>query len=224
MIAFLCTRPDRANDPSSRTAYANGAFILIRRSCLYALGGHARVRAELVEDLRLAQWAKREGYRVHVVQSRGICVTRMYDSPSRFWRGWVRLFASGADSVQHLVRIWALFCAVGLLPALGLAASLLLAWPAPVSSTAGLTVALTWGAALLLQHAAMSRVYHRCRSFSGLVGLLGGWAIVTGILGHAILARAGRVGVIWRGTTYSARRGLGNPLGANSGMPDGSRG
>ena len=47
------------NDPTSPRALAAGAFILMKRGDLDALGGYARLRNVLIEDLRMAELFKR---------------------------------------------------------------------------------------------------------------------------------------------------------------------
>ncbi|MCH7549275.1 MAG: bifunctional pyr operon transcriptional regulator/uracil phosphoribosyltransferase PyrR [Candidatus Krumholzibacteriota bacterium] len=48
IVRFL---PERVNNPAKKTAYANGAFMLLRRSCYDKIGGHERVRTEINEDI-----------------------------------------------------------------------------------------------------------------------------------------------------------------------------
>ena len=47
----------QVNDPGSSRALAAGAFILMKREDLNALGGYSRLRKVLIEDLRLAEQA-----------------------------------------------------------------------------------------------------------------------------------------------------------------------
>ena len=75
------------SDPESREARANGQFILIRREVYKAIGGHAAVRSELLEDQALAKLIKRHGYRIGLVAGWDVVQVRMYQSLGEIWEG-----------------------------------------------------------------------------------------------------------------------------------------
>ena len=75
------------NDPQSSRAIAAGAFILMKREDLNALGGYARLRKVVIEDLRLAELFKRNGRRIYLAASRGLFHTRMYSSGGEMFEG-----------------------------------------------------------------------------------------------------------------------------------------
>ncbi len=50
--------PAKVNDPAKSNAYANGAFMLIRRDAYEKIGGHAAVRQCLNEDMHMAALVK----------------------------------------------------------------------------------------------------------------------------------------------------------------------
>jgi hypothetical protein len=52
------------------------------------LGGHAAVRSQVVEDLRLAEAVKAAGLRLVVTRGLGLAAIRMYDSLPAIVRGW----------------------------------------------------------------------------------------------------------------------------------------
>jgi len=79
---------DQVNDPKSRSAAANGQFLLIRRAAYDALGGHSSVAGEVLEDLALAIRAKSAGYRIWFGSGKGIVRARMYRSFNAMWQGW----------------------------------------------------------------------------------------------------------------------------------------
>jgi len=87
----LVIGPDRWKD-----AIANGQYILVRRSAYEALGGHAAVRSEVVEDLRLAQELTRRGGRLTVRGALDLFSTRMYTSLGELVNGWTKNVAVGA--------------------------------------------------------------------------------------------------------------------------------
>ena len=59
---LIWLRPERASDPRSPDAFANGAFIMVRRAPFESLGGWGSVRSKISEDLELARAAKRSGF------------------------------------------------------------------------------------------------------------------------------------------------------------------
>jgi cellulose synthase/poly-beta-1,6-N-acetylglucosamine synthase-like glycosyltransferase len=76
------------NDPLSSVAAANGQFLMIRRDAYEAIGGHASVANEVVEDVALATRAKAAGYRLCFGSGKGIVRVRMYRSFDAMWEGW----------------------------------------------------------------------------------------------------------------------------------------
>jgi hypothetical protein len=81
------------NDPESKAAAANGQYLLIRRDAYDAIGGHAAVRAEVLEDVALAQRAKAAGVRLHFAPGPGIASVRMYSRFAAMWEGWTKNLA-----------------------------------------------------------------------------------------------------------------------------------
>lgn len=79
-----------------RDAIANGQFLLFRRSSYDALGGHAAVRGEVVEDLRLAQEVVRGGRRLVLRVAEDELAVRMYRSLPEIVRGWSKNVLLGA--------------------------------------------------------------------------------------------------------------------------------
>jgi len=79
---------EAVNDPGSSTAAANGQFLMIRRDAYDAIGGHASVAGEVLEDVELAKRAKSAGYRIWFGPGKGIVRARMYRSFDAMWEGW----------------------------------------------------------------------------------------------------------------------------------------
>ncbi|HXH48380.1 MAG TPA: glycosyltransferase family 2 protein [Terriglobia bacterium] len=78
------------NDPRRQRAMAAGAFMLMRRDELTALGGYARLRDTLIEDLRMAELFKRNGRRTYLGVTRGVFHTRMYENWREVFEGLAR--------------------------------------------------------------------------------------------------------------------------------------
>jgi glycosyltransferase involved in cell wall biosynthesis len=78
------------NDPKSCIAAANGQFVMIHRSVYDAVGGHASVAPEVLEDVALAKRVKSAGYALHFASGVGLVRTRMYRSFGAMWEGWTK--------------------------------------------------------------------------------------------------------------------------------------
>lgn len=86
----------RANRPDDRQRpFANGQFLLFRAGCYDAIGGHAAVRDELLEDLAFGRLVKQEGFRPAALLAGGLVRCRMYETWADFTRGWKRIFIEG---------------------------------------------------------------------------------------------------------------------------------
>lgn len=79
---------DDVNDPQKSAAAANGQFVMIRRDAYEAVGGHASVAEEILEDVALARRIKQAGYRLWFGSGRGIVRVRMYRTFHSMWQGW----------------------------------------------------------------------------------------------------------------------------------------
>jgi len=200
-------QPATVNDPDSPEAYANGAFMLMKRSCYEAVGGHEVVRTEVNEDMAMARLAKRKGQRLFVIQNDGLYTVRMYTTFRQIWRGWSRIFYGCFGSFRRL-RLTAIMLAVmNIIPY----ASLLLAGGAVLVN--GWTAAgAGWqavGVCSLLAAVAQQSVIVRFYRLSKVGGWLGptfvlGAVICVGILISAMFKLGGRSTTNWRGTIYRA--------------------
>jgi Glycosyl transferase family 2 len=80
----------RVNDPSRSDAAANGQFLMLRRDAYDAIGGHASVAGQILEDVALARRAKQAGYTIYFFAPGGVVRTRMYRSFGAMWQGWTK--------------------------------------------------------------------------------------------------------------------------------------
>lgn len=204
LVLVRWTRPQDSADPASAGAYANGPFMLVSRVCYEAIGGHRAVRAELNEDVRLAQLAKRRGFRLEVVEAQGLCRTRMYTSPRAMWNGWSRLFCGCSDSVRQIAATAIQLLIAGLFPVASLAVAIIgLARATNASRPAWIAVLLLWTFAVVVEHVAIVRIYRR---IGGGVRWAAGFAlavlVIAGMLANAALRRRGATATVWRGTRY----------------------
>lgn len=97
--------PRRVNDPKSKDAIANGQFILIRRAVYDAIGGHERVKDQIVEDKAISEQVKWNGFRLVVADGSSFARTRMYTSLAEMWEGWTKNIYLGLSDRPALVLL-----------------------------------------------------------------------------------------------------------------------
>jgi chlorobactene glucosyltransferase len=73
------------NNPKMKHALAFGGFSLIRRQALARIGDFAAVRADIVEDVRLAELLKSSGARYRIEHAPNLIRTRMQSSFREVW-------------------------------------------------------------------------------------------------------------------------------------------
>lgn len=78
------------NDPRRQEAAANGQFLLVLKDAYEAVGGHAAIAGEILEDVALARRVKQRGYGIYFTAPMGIVRTRMYRSLAAMWQGWTK--------------------------------------------------------------------------------------------------------------------------------------
>jgi len=203
---FAWLRPERVSDPSWPDAFANGAFILVRREPFEAIGGWGSVRTKISEDLELARNAKRAGLRLKVEQGEGFYQTGSYGSLRESWNGWSRILKGSltpAQLVITLIRMFFLF-------ALPFGAML---WGASTAVRSGSVDWLTYGAGLGFAIAFSLRclldlVVFRLVGAPRITALFAplGRLFVMFAVTRALLSHAGLVQTHWRGTTFVAGR------------------
>src|ERR1700682_115180 len=79
--------PSQVSDPNSAGAAANGQYILITREAYDAVGGHAAIAGNLLEDVALARAVKRSGRKILFRYGGDAVRTRMYRSFAQLREG-----------------------------------------------------------------------------------------------------------------------------------------
>ena len=130
--------PQKVRDQSSGIAAANGQYILVRRAAYDAVGGHAAVAAEILEDVALARLFRKAGQRVYFRYGGDSVRTRMYRSWAQLREGWTKnlalLFPHPERLVVQSLFLWVVACsALGV--AVAAAASGHFAWIATAFAT-----------------------------------------------------------------------------------------
>jgi glycosyltransferase involved in cell wall biosynthesis len=192
-----------ANRKSSALAFANGQFILIRRDAYLKIGGHAAARSTVIEDIPLAQYAKRNGIRLMSALGPRIVSVRMYSSFAEVWNGWTRIFIGALQRPFKIIfSIWSLIGG-SLLPTVGAPAAII-AWA--IGAPIMLTPWARWiGVLLVLHFVAVYSVSYRLWALCGCARRYLWLYPLSVVVTAALLARAawwlatGRQ-VIWRGS------------------------
>jgi hypothetical protein len=86
-------RTAEVSDPGSAVAAANGQYILISREAYDAVGGHAAIAGDLLEDVALAREVKRSGRKISFRFGGDAVRTRMYRSFGQMREGWTKNLA-----------------------------------------------------------------------------------------------------------------------------------
>jgi len=73
------------DNPKAKPPVAFGAFMLIRREALAHIGDFAAVRAEILEDVRLAELLKSSGARYRIEHAPNLLRTRMHHNLREVW-------------------------------------------------------------------------------------------------------------------------------------------
>jgi chlorobactene glucosyltransferase len=76
--------------PQAALAAANGQWMFWRRDAYAAIGGHAGVKGEVVEDVVMARKAKAAGLAIMTLAGRGEIFTRMYRNFRDVWQGFTK--------------------------------------------------------------------------------------------------------------------------------------
>ncbi len=80
----------QVRDENSNVVAANGQYILVRRTAYEAVGGHAAVATEILEDVALAQRFRSAGFRVYFRYGGDAVRTRMYRGWQELREGWTK--------------------------------------------------------------------------------------------------------------------------------------
>jgi chlorobactene glucosyltransferase len=197
--------PRKVNDPNSRDAIANGQFIMIRRAVYEAIGGHEKVKDQIVEDKAISEQVKWNGHRLVVADGMKFIRTRMYTDPPSMWEGWTKNIYLGLSGHPAMLLLGAFGATLALMAALFLPLWTLLGinwlvnggdWLAIIVILQSL---LVWGWLL----------YFRAKAAHGM-NISAWYALTTplgaGIFAAMMLTSAWKVlsgqGVTWRGRKY----------------------
>ena len=205
-IMMIWFTPEKVNDPDKKHAYANGAFMLIRREAYEKIGTHEAVKDRVNEDMHMAALVKSAGLRLRVIRNDGLYLVRMYTSLGEILRGWSRIFFGTFGTMRRLTISLAVLMIMGLLPHVtAIIGALALATGAAAAPAWGCLAVGSAGA--LMQLSVIFRFYRLINARADLA-----WTYPLGCaIGIIALIKAmGKLRrgaqVVWRNTTYTQRQ------------------
>ena len=201
-VMMIWFSPDKVNNPAKPNAYANGAFMLMRREVYQAIGTHEAVKDQVNEDMHMADRIKKSGKKLRVLRSDGLYTVRMYTSFKQIIRGWSRIFFGTFGTLKRLTISFLLMTVMGLLP---YAAALvgLLGFHS-TGSTAAMVCGIAGLAGVAMQMSVIFR-YYRLLGNAGALALTYSMACIITLYIIVISMTKLRRGatVTWKSTTYS---------------------
>jgi glycosyltransferase involved in cell wall biosynthesis len=100
----------KVRQQGSEVVAANGQYILVRRRAYDAVGGHAAIRSEILEDVALARHFRHSGFRIYFRYGGDAVRTRMYRNWAQLREGWTKnlalLFPHAARLALQSLVIW----------------------------------------------------------------------------------------------------------------------
>lgn len=139
------TRFKKVNSLDSSSAMGVGAFMMFKKEVYAKVGGHERVRREIIEDVALARCVKMDGFKLLVADGKAIYSIRMYHSFREIWEGWRKnMFVAMRQSVLRTLYYGLVIVSFVVTPYWIFIQDLLLgSWPIVLSATALLFSLLT---------------------------------------------------------------------------------
>jgi chlorobactene glucosyltransferase len=190
-------RTPRVNRADSRTAMANGQFLLVRRSAYDGTGGHPAIRDRVLEDVALAQQFRAAGKILRVAWTPELVTTRMYRSSHAMYEGLLKTVSGVRFSAAREAGF-----AVALVAFYWLPLALL-----PAGLWTGSVWVIGFGAFLWVALFGKHVAFNRAAQASAIYGLL--FPVAVGYYLVLVLVALGRgmTGrpVRWKGRSYSLR-------------------
>jgi chlorobactene glucosyltransferase len=187
LLIFLLFDPEKINRPAGRASFAVGQYILISRSAYGKIGGHEKLLYHPLEDIAIAQNAKKHGLKYSLLFGGNIFKSRMYDSLSGLYTGWERIFfLIYNEQIWQLPIIASAIFILSLLPYI-----MLHSYP------------LLCTAQLILMHLSLERGFDFIRAdkryiFANPLGSV----FMLMVLLSAFWKKVTKKGVVWRGKRY----------------------
>lgn len=189
---MIYCEPWNASNPKSKKFCGVGLFQQIRREVYEAIGGHRRLRMEVVDDMKLGKMVKGGGYRSGVAVAEKMVMVRWQDGFGNIVKGVTKNFFAAAD-----FKLWKVMGQVALVFLIS------------VLPVAGVVLLEGWWRWLALAACAGPVVIQGASAWKSRVSPLYGLTHAMGavIFAYMILRSTAvtlwRGGVVWRDTYYS---------------------
>ena len=106
---------DAVNDPGNPAAFANGQLIMVERPTYDSFNGHAVVKDQVLEDVRLAEQFKRRGHSIAMVVAPWAFTVRLYENLGQIMNGYTKNLYEGMGRRPSMALGAVLFVFVGAL-------------------------------------------------------------------------------------------------------------
>ncbi len=204
-VMMIWFNPEKINNPKKSNAYANGAFVLIKRASYEVIGTHEAIKGLMMEDMHLARRIKQAGMNLRLVRSKGLYSVRMYTSLGEIMRGWCRIFFGSFGTLGRLATSLTLLVVIGLLPYAAAAIGFARASGGSTAAGAWLACGAAGLAAIAMQISVIYRFYklidaHKALAWTYPLGCLA--ASIAVIMAMTKLCPGAKL--TWRGTSYDA--------------------
>jgi chlorobactene glucosyltransferase len=194
------TDVDAVNAPGRREAFANGQFLMVHRAAYDAIGGHAAVQGEVLEDVRLAHAMKQRGHAIGLWSAPWAFQVRLYRNLWEILDGYGKNFYEGMGRRPHVALGALLFLALSsFLPYVLLGVVML----SPQTLLTGMEAAWPWQAWIATVCGLPVAFRFRLDRADGRSGGIA-WSHPLGnlVLGAVLLSSVFRVRTRWKGRVF----------------------
>ena len=205
-VLMIWFSPGKVCNPKKPHAFANGQFMMMKRSSYQAIGSHEAIKGSLIEDMDLARNIKSSGHKLLFRQSEDLFAVRMYSNRAQIVRGWIRIFTGVFQTFIPKLKALIVLWGKGLTPFVTSLISLIMF--AIVGGDLWAKSAIICSAGLVTQLIMMVR-YYKFNQAGKWYGLIYPFASLYAglILVKSMLTLRSGAKIIWRGTTYEADQG-----------------
>jgi chlorobactene glucosyltransferase len=205
-VMMIWFHPDKVNSLEHSNAYANGAFMLMRREAYEKVGGHEAVRQCVNEDMHIAARVKQSGLRLRVVRNDGLYATRMYTSLGGIYRGWSRIFYGTFVTFKRIGLTLAAVLLVSMMP---YAVAIL----AVILAAAGTAPHAWWlacaGAAAAAVASQLTTIYRFYKLVGASAALAWTYPLGCAVAALCLFGSLGKLrkgaSIVWRNTSYQTQ-------------------
>ena len=205
-ILMIWFTPSKVCNPKKPHAFANGQFMMMKRSSYLAIGSHEAIKGSLIEDMDLARNIKSAGFNLFFRQSEDLFDVRMYSNRAQIVRGWIRIFTGVFQTFIPKLKALIVLWGKGLTPFVTTLISLIMLLV--VGGDLWLKSTIICSLGLVAQLIMMVRFYkfNQAGKWNGLIYPFASFYAGTILIKSMLTLRSGAK-IVWRGTIYQADQG-----------------